>query len=194
MHKIQHDFWDNEDNCVGLHHNMKNKPCVIKLLDSLIDKDTTLLEIGCGPGHYLKHYQGKVKRVVGLDYSEHMINIACKETEADLFRGSCWDMPFHDDFADVVFQVDVCLHIGGSWDSIKEMIRVAKKYVIFTGPSFEDIDEMDKVIPSRCHGMRWAVSKPLLTKELDKLNVKYSFLHRPSDRNIKHSILLIEKE
>ena len=87
------------------------------------------------------------------------------------------------------------MHIGGSWKSLKEMIRVAKKYIVFTGPSFDIFkDVMDKKIK----GMSWAVSICLLEKELNKMidngYIKnYTWKDRKQTKVYKHRVLVMEK-
>jgi ubiquinone/menaquinone biosynthesis C-methylase UbiE len=114
----------------------------------------------------------------------------------DYIQGSCWDLLFPDNMFDLVYQVDVCLHVGGSWDSLKEMIRVSKKYVIFTGPSFGNYkNKMDQ----RLNKMHWGVNKKLLIKKLEKMKKnkmikEFSFYPRKKFKDINHQILFIEKE
>ncbi len=87
------------------------------------------------------------------------------------------------------------MHVGGSCDAIKEMIRVSNKYVVFTGPSFESFtNEMDR----RIGGKSWAVSVPLLEKELINLiknsTIKsYIYVDRPKSPTYNHRILVVEK-
>jgi len=105
--KVHNKFWDNEESCKKLDNNMKNKPSVLKILDELLDNNTTVLEVGCGPGHYMKHYEDRVKEMTGLDYSAPMLEIASQScNKSTLVEGSCWELPFEDNSIDVVFQVD----------------------------------------------------------------------------------------
>jgi len=208
--KIQFDIWDGEKKCKLLQKrfgdydvfmekggNKENKIPIFNLIHTLSEKHNgqlTLLDIGCGPGHFLWSFKDKFSKLIGLDYSQHMLKLASEQLnkvgiDAEFFQGSCWDLPLPDNFVDITLQVDVCMHIGGSWDSIKEMIRVSKKYVVFTGPSFESFDNvMDKKIASAS----FAVSIPLLRQELDKLDVRYQFLERPRTKTYDHRILFIE--
>jgi len=213
--KIQFDTWDDFEKCKQLQKrfgdydefkvkpNKENKISIFESMNGLLDEhkgNLELLEVGCGPGHFLWVFKDKVSKIIGFDYSPHMLKLAEEQfkkatVESEFIQGSCWSLPFDDNFVDISLQVDVCMHIGGSWDSIKEMIRVSRKYVVFTGPSFESFKgDMDKRIGVKS----WAVNVPLLEKELDKLitskEIKsYAFLDRTRSKTYTHKILLVKK-
>ena len=221
--KKQIDFWDDEKQCIRLQERwgdydqyselngvvIKNgeiietntKEFIFEVLDEIItDKDFTLSEIGVGTGHILWYFKNKVLKLYGIDYSSLMLNLAKKQfseykDKTEFKEGSCWDIPYNDDSIDVLYQVDVCMHIGGSWESLKEMIRVAKEYVVFTGPSFDTFtNEMNRKIK----GISWAVSVPLLEEKLDEMiennTIKnYKWIYREPTKVYKHRILVIKK-
>jgi len=213
--KTQFDTWDDEAKCQQLQKrfgdydefetkkgNKENKAPIFDLMYRLLNKhngNLELLDVGCGPGHFLWSFRNNVSKLVGLDYSPHMLKLAKGQLDkcnikSEFMQGSCWDISLPDNYVDVSLQVDVCMHIGGSWESIKEMIRVSSRYVVFTGPSFEDFNnEMNRKIG----GKFFAVSVPLLIKELDKLvriNTisTYQFLERPKTKTYGHKILFIK--
>ncbi len=182
--------------------NRENKIEVIKALDNIVSKlglDCTVLEVGCGAGHFLWVVKDKARKLIGLDFSPHMLKLTRKQfskvdIELELKQGSCWALPFPDGYVDFSFNIDVNMHIGGSWEAIKEMIRVSRKYILFTGPSFESFEGMDK----RIRGKRWAVNQLYLESTLGKMQKKkqitgYSFLKRNPTVWFNHRILVIEK-
>lgn len=183
--------------------NKENKIPIFDLVNRLLehnDNKLVLLDVGCGPGHFLWSFKAKVSKLIGFDYSKNMLDLAKEQldkydVETEFVEGSCWDMPLPDNYIDISLQVDVCMHIGGSWDAIKEMIRISKKYVVFTGPSFENFSNiMDKKIGK----ISFAVSVPLLKKKLDILQRNnlirsYDFLERPRSKMYNHKILFVEK-
>jgi len=123
----------------------------------LKDNNYSILEVGCGPGHFLWALRDVASTINGLDYSKEMLRLCeaqfqSKNIPIELTEGVCWDLPFEDKHFDVTLQCDVCRHVGGCWKSILEMIRVSKKHVVFSGPSFE----------------RWGLGGPI-EKELERL-------------------------
>jgi len=220
MTKKQIDFWDDKSQCIRLQERWGDydqysklrgvvikegeikesgtKEFIFNVLDKIIDEKSTLCEIGVGTGHILWYFKDKVSKIYGIDYSSIMLNLAKKQFlahDVGFKEGSCWDIPFPDNSIDILYQVDVCMHVGGSWDSLTEMIRVAKKYVVFTGPSFDDFDnQMDKQIKE----ISWAVSVPNLEANLNRLiewkAIKsYRWEERKPTKVYKHRILVIKK-
>ena len=216
QNKKQTDRWQSKDKCIALTKrfgdynkyseqlgNRSNKPIIFNTIFKLMKENKepmSVLDVGCGPGHFMWTIKDKCAKIIGVDNSKYMLEIfnqqfSTQKTPYETRMGSCWDIPVKENFADMVVQVDLCMHVGGSYQSILEMIRVSRKYVIFTGPSFEKFDNvMDKQIDK----ISWAVSVPLLTKELKKLKEakiikEFSFIDRPRTKTYNHKILVIEK-
>jgi len=212
MDREQHRLWLEEDQCRRLQArfgdydefkkvggNKTNKIPIFETINRLQDQgDFSLLDVGCGPGHFLWSFKEKASKLIGLDFSPHMLQLAEDQLnkyniETEFHLGSTWNIPLEENYVDISLQVDVCMHIGGSWDAIKEMLRVSTKFVVFTGPSFENFsDQMDKKIG----GKSWAVSVPLLENHLNELSEKgaidyWKWIDRPESPTYKHRILLI---
>jgi len=184
--------------------NKENKVAVIKALNDIVgklDKGGTVLEVGCGAGHFMWVIKDKVSNLIGLDYSPHMLNLTRDQfskvgLKPKLKLGSCWKLPFPLNHVDFSFNIDVNMHVGGSWEAIREMIRVSRQYILFTGPSFGLFTGMMDQKLKR--GKRWSISLPLLEAELKKLQkekiiVDYYFLDRTPTRWFNHKILVIKK-
>ena len=212
----QLDIWEDKDKCSRLQEYWGDYDLVaedplrknfvltvLKLIKLTAGKLTTLLEVGCGTGHNLWVWRNSAK-LFGLEHSHEMVKLVKEKFEGydlEVVQGDCWKMPYKDNVFDISVQMDVCLHIGGSWESILEMLRVTKKYVVFTGPSFENYkDVMSKKVKGK---LTWGISVPLLEKELNQRRKEgkiknYYYIHRPPHGKekagkIKHRILVIEK-
>lgn len=189
--------------------NKENKVAVIKALNDIVDKldvDNTVLEVGCGAGHFMWAIKDKVSNLIGLDYSPYMLDLTREQfskvgLKPELKLGSCWKLPFSSNYVDFSFSIDVNMHIGGSWEAIREMIRVSRQYVLFTGPSFDQFTntmDQQKVKKKLKRGKRWGVSLPLLETNLQELRKKkvivdYYFLERAPTSWFNHKILVIKK-
>lgn len=211
----QMNVWNSRVNCLrlqerygdydafGTNRHSRSKRNIIKLVSRLpkrYGESLSLLDVGCGPGHFLWLFKDcGYDKMIGLDYSLHMLRLARRQlggsdAEVEFIRGSCWDIPLPNGFVDVSLQVDVCLHVGGGLVSVEEMIRVSKRYVVFTGPSFERFDEVtDKPVGSKL----WAISVVHLERMLNRLKkggaIKYyELMNRPGSR-FRYKILFIEK-
>ena len=190
MGKKQSELWLNKEKCLKLQKRFgdyetyeetgggrgENKKSIIRVLKTLANnfpKKPSVIEIGSGPGHFLWVMKDCSKNLTGVDYSTHMIEISSQvfkenNTPVKFIEGSCWEIPVKNKSYDLVYQVDVCMHVGGSFESILEMIRISKKYIVFTGPSFED-EYFKNDIDKKIGKLSWAISVPMLNNELNRL-------------------------
>ena len=111
-------------------------------------------DIGCGRGIFFDMLQRKGLQVFGLDPSIIIIN---SKKSPFIIQGTCDNIPFADDLFDVVFCLDVLEHIPGILisDSLKELRRISKKYLIISAASHEDIVEKLKVHISIKSYLEW---------------------------------------
>lgn len=90
----------------------------------------TVLDVGCGIGNGLNYLKSHGKDVKGIDVSEWAVNKS-KERGFDVQVSSITNIPFPDNYFDLVTTTDVLehLYIEDIKKSIKEIIRVSKKYI-----------------------------------------------------------------
>lgn len=222
--KQEFDLWESVEYCKmlqkrwGTYEEFENTPIekrkrarqpIIDALRATINlkfkQPIDILEVGCGCGNWLWIIREYAKRLIGLDSSEMMLSITHEElnkrgVEVEVIKGTCWKIPLEDNSVDFSFQIDVCMHVGGSWESIKEMLRVTRQVVLFTGPSFESWKQVMnyKVRKLADHGMYWGVSHILLDKELSELQQQgkiagWYYLPREVTEIYKHRILVVER-
>ena len=102
-----------------------------RFLDS--NNSTELLEIGCSSGYYSKVLE-KIRpswKYVGVDFSQEFIDYGkLKFPEIELLVGDSIDLPFLDQYFDVVVSGSVLLHVYEWKRAIEETTRVAKAIVI----------------------------------------------------------------
>jgi len=107
--------------------------------DSEFDiKEQKLLEIGCGMGDFLREAADVFSQVYGVDISEDMISVAYdilpKNAHVSVIDGE--QLPFKDNFFNVVVMKGVVHHLGKPDLVFREVKRVLQKngrLVIFEG-------------------------------------------------------------
>lgn len=209
--------WDSKKKCKSLQKkwgdydkfaqeaNSKNKWEALEILKNLITKQSDLpkvLDVGCGTGHYMWAIQDTVSKLIGLDFSPAMLSLTKKQFKGTgrkikLIHSTCWNIPLPDNYVDISFQIDVCMHVGGSWKSIIEMIRVSSKAVLFTGPSFItnfDTEKMNEKFGTKS----FAINSTLLAQRLNQLiddgEIKsFQFIKREPTEAYNHRMLIVEK-
>jgi len=123
---------------------MESSKAAAKAVNKIISDQDSLLDVGCGTGHYLKSLISGVDKsfsYTGADATGYYIELATKAwsgvadsnenvlsvkfKQADIFN-----LPFEDQYADVVMCNNVLLHLPSVATPIQELIRTAKKYVV----------------------------------------------------------------
>lgn len=92
-----------------------------------------ILEVGCNIGLQLKYLQ-KIgfKSLYGIELQSHVVELAKLKTKnINIIRGSAFDIPFKNNFFDLVFTSGVLIHIAPSdiKEALKEIYRCTKRYI-----------------------------------------------------------------
>lgn len=110
-----------------------------QFISNFINDGERVLDVGCGPGWNLDHFQQygpQIGGYRGLDYSERFIRVANLRHKADhnqRFRvGDARSLKEPDGSWDVVLLQDILEHTNGYEKPVKEALRVARKRVIIS--------------------------------------------------------------
>jgi len=99
---------------------------------SKIKKESTILEVGCNLGNQLKILEKDgFTNLYGIEINKKALTIARNNKSFNLVEGSALDIPFKDDYFDLVFTSGVLIHISPKDlpTVIDEMYRVSNKYI-----------------------------------------------------------------
>jgi SAM-dependent methyltransferase len=92
-------------------------------------RSSSVLDVGCGSGRWVRRYQAFGYRATGLDATQTMLQIARdQKTSAQLISGEAQRLPFADFSFDCVSDITVVQHIPFSLQplAISEMMRVLR--------------------------------------------------------------------
>jgi ubiquinone/menaquinone biosynthesis C-methylase UbiE len=95
------------------------------LLNLATPSAKSVLEVGCGTGHWLATIKSPSRRVFGLDFSIGMLRQA-RERESRLVRASAEYLPFQSHSVDLVFAVNAIHHFGRPAEFVREARRLLK--------------------------------------------------------------------
>lgn len=89
-----------------------------------------ILDVGCGPGHYMAWLEAKGALVTGLDLSRGMLAQARLHVQGPLVQADMRAMPFPDGAFDGVWCVASLLHLpkGEAPTALREMRRVLRSH------------------------------------------------------------------
>ena len=100
------------------------------LMESLApQKGETILDAGCGTGIFTTDFLEKGPKIVGMDISPKMLEVAShKAKEFDFLpvKGNILDLPFLDDYFDKVISNTAIEFIGDGEKAVRELFRVLK--------------------------------------------------------------------
>ncbi|MDD4135938.1 MAG: class I SAM-dependent methyltransferase [Candidatus Shapirobacteria bacterium] len=109
------------------------------------EKDSTVLDLGCGNGYWTKLLAKKYKKVVGIDNSQNLIQIAKSKRQLTNIEYKLVEIetgfPFNNDYFDLVFSNMVIHYIKNINKLAKDLYRIIKPngliILSFAHPIFE---------------------------------------------------------
>src|SRR3989344_1176617 len=88
---------------------------------------STLLDVGCGTGHFTRRFAAVGLHVTGLDPDAAMLDYAHRRGGADYRLGTATALPFDDNSFDYVTAVTSLCFITDAEQALREMWRVARR-------------------------------------------------------------------
>ncbi|AXX93550.1 methyltransferase type 11 [Malaciobacter molluscorum LMG 25693] len=161
-----------------------------------ISKDAKILEVGTNIGNQLLHLQNMgFKNLYGIEIQNRAINYAKKRADnLNIIKGDALDIPFKDNFFDVVFTSGVLIHISPKNINfaIDEIYRVSNSYIWgFEYYADEYIDLMyqgNKDLMWKANFMKIYQERKQNLRKIDELKVSYS-----DDKNLLDQMFLLKK-
>jgi len=90
----------------------------------------SVLEVGCGTGHFTRWLREQGLAAVGLDLSEEMLAEARALDGVLLVRGYAHRLPFADGAFDLVALVTALEFLDGPQEALAEALRVARRWLL----------------------------------------------------------------
>ena len=122
----RYDAWYRTDR--GAMYDLLEKRAIDGLLPAA-SRDSKLLEVGCGTGHFSDHFAGRGFEVTGIDISEPMIARARQEniTNSTFELANAERLPFADETFDVAAAITALEFVSDPANAVSEMARSVKK-------------------------------------------------------------------
>jgi pseudaminic acid biosynthesis-associated methylase len=161
-----------------------------------LHKDSKILEVGCNIGMQLRALQQLgFKNLYGIELQWYAVEKAKASSELiNIIQGSAFDLPFKDNYFDLVMTNGVLIHISPDDlpKAISEIIRCSKSHIL----GFEYFSEDTRAVNYRGHqGFLWKSNfakhflntskKVSLQKE-----ILYPYLLDAEQGNVDHMYLL----
>ena len=160
-----------------------------------INKNKPILEVGCNIGNQLKIFEDiGFKKLFGIDINIKSLKKAKKNINLNIIESSGFDIPFKDNYFNLVFTNNVLIHIHPkNLDKIfDEIYRVSNKYIF----GFEYFN--DKLIEIKYRNYKNKLWKGdyanILLKKYKNLRLVKEKIYENKDvKNIYDKIYLLKK-
>ncbi len=133
--KVEREFWEklapNYDKNPTLYDYSKE---VFKIVESLIEKGSSLIEIGCGTGKFTIPLSNKCKDILAVDFSKDMLKVLKEKIENNninnirALEGKWEDANI--DKMDYILSVNSLYRVWNIKDALRKMNALARKAVI----------------------------------------------------------------
>jgi ubiquinone/menaquinone biosynthesis C-methylase UbiE len=97
----------------------------------------SILDVGCGEGMVLNHLnnQNKIDTCFAIDFDENeVIDAKTNIPFCKVSVGSIYDIPYSDNFVDLVICSEVLEHLNNPEIGLKQLHAVTKKYALLSVP------------------------------------------------------------
>jgi ubiquinone/menaquinone biosynthesis C-methylase UbiE len=122
---------------IGELPEMESSKAAAKLLAGWVQDGTTILDVGCGAGHYLRSFKNAIPArfsYTGADLTPLYIDLARKafadQPDVRFEVADVFNLPFADQQFDIVHCSNVLLHLPSIRKPLQELCRVARKHVL----------------------------------------------------------------
>lgn len=110
---------------------------------SMMNENTTVLEVGCGSGRFLKYLSTKAGFLVGIDPSEAIFaadKLLGKNDKIVLAKASANDLPFNNESFDFVCSIGVLHHIPDTFKALQACVNKVKRNGYFYTYLYYNLD------------------------------------------------------
>jgi pseudaminic acid biosynthesis-associated methylase len=161
-----------------------------------IPKDAKILEVGTNVGNQLLHLQNMgFTNLYGVEIQQRAVNYSKNRADAlNIIQGDALDIPFKDNFFDLVFTSGVLIHISPDNinSAIKEIARVSKNYIWgfeYYADTYTEVQYQGQM------NLMWKTDfRKLYLDNIDNLKEvkeeKYKYL---KDANLEDQMFLLQK-
>lgn len=132
----------------------------------MLNKQSLVLEVGCGSGRFIKYLSDKAGFIVGVDPSHAVFaadELIGKKENVMLVKAAANDLPFADNTFDFVYSIGVLHHIPDTQKAMQACVQKVKKGGYFFTYLYYDLDNRGFLFRSIFH------LSTLLRKRVSKL-------------------------
>ena len=116
---------------------MESAKSVAEILSEIVCNKDSILDVGCGVGHYYRTYKRVIKvgfSYTGIDVAEECVlsgrSIWEHDPNVEFSVGNIFDLPIGDNSYDIGICTNAMMNLSAIVEPIKELLRVSRKFVV----------------------------------------------------------------
>lgn len=177
-----------------------------KIIGEFINDDESVLDVGCGPGWNMDHFEQcgpQVRKYKGVDYSERFVRVANARRRENRFPvetylpfelQDCRDLKEPKKSWDVVVVQDCLEHTNGYKKPVMEALRVARRRVIIVFWRTFNTSGQDDINDDGDDGYGATYDEGMWRDFLNSLPYVYFETETSPQANRWHKYFVIDKE
>src|SRR5712671_3844475 len=98
--------------------------------NDMLNEQSTVIDIGCGSGRFIKYLGNRYKRIIGLDPSKAIYaadELVGKNEKVELVMASTDNIPFPDNYFDFGYSLGVLHHIPDTQKALNDSVKKVRK-------------------------------------------------------------------
>jgi len=133
--------------------------------DEMLNKESLVIDIGCGSGRFIKYLKGRYKKIVGLDPSSAIFvadNLLGEDGSIELVQASTDNIPYPDSYFDFGYSLGVFHHIPDTQKALSDSVKKIKPggyFLLYLYYSLDNRSFLFKLLFHISNAVRWVVSK-----------------------------------
>jgi SAM-dependent methyltransferase len=131
----------------------------------MLNDKSTVIDIGCGSGRFIKYLNGRYKKIVGLDPSSAIFaadELLGKDDNIELVQASTDNIPYPDGHFDFGYSLGVLHHIPDTQKALNDSVKKIKPggyFLLYLYYSLDNRSILFKLLFHLSNAIRWVVSK-----------------------------------
>ena len=131
----------------------------------MLNEKSTVIDIGCGSGRFIKYLKGRYNKIVGVDPSSAIFaadELLGKDENIQLVQASTDHIPFPDEYFDFGYSLGVLHHIPDTQKAFSDSVRKVKSggyFLVYLYYSLDNRSIFFKLLFYLSSAVRWGVSK-----------------------------------
>jgi ubiquinone/menaquinone biosynthesis C-methylase UbiE len=133
--------------------------------DEMLNKNSGVIDIGCGSGRFIKYLKGRYHKITGIDPSSAIFaadKLLGNDPDIQLIQTSTDNIPFPDGHFDFGYSLGVLHHIPDTQKALTDSVKKIKSggyFLLYLYYSLDNRSVFFKLLFYISNALRWCISK-----------------------------------